>query len=144
MASAKAIVARVGKASRQQHNSSIPDQLDSAAMPTPFAWSARRPRRATPWPGWSSATRRRYLGIAAAGLINVLDPELVILTGMVTYESGGLLLDRIREVVGEHVLQDGSRSVRIEQGTLGNNAAIIGAAATVCEQAFRVPVESEM
>ena len=84
-----------------------------------------------------------YLGIAAAGLINLLDPELLILTGMVTYESGDMLLDVVRQAVGEHVLQDGGRSVRIERGTLGNNAAMIGAAAAVCERAFRVPVEAE-
>ena len=62
---------------------------------------------------------------------------------MVTYESGDMLLDFVRQAVAEHVLQDGGRSVRIERGTLGNNAAMIGAAAAVCERAFRVPVEAE-
>jgi predicted NBD/HSP70 family sugar kinase len=83
------------------------------------------------------------LGIAAAAIVNLLDPELVILAGLVAYKSGDRLLKVIRRVAATHVLQDGSRTVRIEQGTLGESAALVGAAALVCERAFRVPVESD-
>ncbi len=144
VASAKAIVAKAGKARREEQNSSIPETIDSCATPKAIGLIREAAENGDPLARRVIQEAGRYLGIAAARLVNFLDPELLILTGMVTYESGGMLLDAIREVVGDHVLQDGSRSVRIEQGTLGNNAAIIGAAASICERAFRVPVEPDL
>ena len=80
------------------------------------------------------------LGLAAAAVVNFIDPELVILTGFVTYQSQGLLLEIIRQVAYEQILQDVSRTVSIEEGALGQDAAIIGAGALVCEETFRIPV----
>jgi len=81
--------------------------------------------------------------LAAAGLINLLDPELVILTGLVTYESRGLIVDLIREVILQHILLDVSRDVKIVAGALGDNGAIIGATAMAYEENFRVPIEQD-
>ncbi len=143
VASAKAIVARVAAARRNAGGSSLPGAIPSCTMPAAIRTICKAARKGDPLGRQVIQDAGRYLGIAAAGLINLLDPELLILTGMVTYKSGDMLLDFVRQTVGEQVLQDGGRSVRIERGTLGNNAAIIGAAASVCERAFRVPVEAE-
>jgi predicted NBD/HSP70 family sugar kinase len=143
VASAKAIMAKVGKANRLQHNSSISDEIDSATPPTAIRLVCQAAEKGDPLARRVMGDAARYLGISAAGMINLLDPELLILTGLVAYESRGMLLDLIREVVDEHVLTDGLRSVRVEQGTLGDNAVIIGAAASVCEEAFRVPIASD-
>jgi predicted NBD/HSP70 family sugar kinase len=144
VASARAIIAEAVNARRNAPHSLIPSTIQSCPAPE----AIRRICEAAAsgdLPATSVIENAgRHLGIAAAGLINFLDPELLILTGMVTCESGGALLEVIRRVAAQHVLQDGSRSVRIEQGTLGDDAPLIGAAATVCEQAFRVPVESEL
>ncbi len=143
VASAKAIVAKVAAARADARGSSLPDAIRSLSTPAALRTIGKAARQGDPLARHVLQGAARYLGIAAAGCINLLDPELLILTGMVTYESGDLLLDFVRQAVGEHVLQDGGRAVRIERGTLGNNAAMIGAAAAVCERAFRVPVEAE-
>jgi predicted NBD/HSP70 family sugar kinase len=143
VASAIAIVAKVAAARADARGSSLPDAIRSLSTPAALRTIGKAARQGDPLARHVLQGAARYLGIAAAGCINLLDPELLILTGMVTYESGDLLLDFVRQAVGEHVLQDGGRAVRIERGTLGNNAAMIGAAAAVCERAFRVPVEAE-
>ncbi len=81
-----------------------------------------------------------YLGLAVAGVINLLDPELVVLTGSVIWESKGLVLNRIKEMVKEHVLDSQYRLTRIEQGSLGIQASLIGAATLVYEDIFKVPL----
>lgn len=82
-----------------------------------------------------------HLGVMIASMINFLDPEMVIVMGMVAYESQGYLLQVLREIVPQYTLENASASVRIEQGLLGENAALIGAAAKVCQEAFRVPIK---
>ena len=143
VASARSIVAKVAAARPNARGSSLPEAIHSLATPAALRTICKAARKGDPLARQVLHRAGRYLGIAAAGLVNLLDPELLILTGMVTYESGDMLLDFVRQTVTEHVLQDGRRSVRIERGTLGNNAAMIGAAAAVCERAFRVPVEAE-
>lgn len=82
-----------------------------------------------------------HLGVAAAAIVNLLDPELIVLTGFVTFESRGELLRVIRRVVPRHMADSALRSVRIEEGVLKEDAAVIGVGAMICEEAFRAPVD---
>ena len=82
-----------------------------------------------------------HLGKAVAAIVNYADPELTILTGCVTDESDGMLLELVRKHVGLHVVEAATRTTAIEEGTLGPNAALIGAATLVYEDAFKLPVE---
>ena len=84
----------------------------------------------------------RYLGMAVAQLVSFADPETVILTGFVTHESGGRLRDAIDAYVSEHVLSGRTRSVPIRDGSLGEDAAVIGAGAVVTENAYRLHIEA--
>jgi len=81
-----------------------------------------------------------YLGLAVAGLINYSDPELVVLTGYMAYESGDVLSNIITEVAREHIVDGKTRTVRIEKGILGENAALLGAAALVYQDLFALPL----
>jgi predicted NBD/HSP70 family sugar kinase len=81
-----------------------------------------------------------YLGLAIAVIINYTDPELVVLTGCVTSEGKGMLLKIIKDVVYERVVDSSSRTIRIEEGVLGDNATLIGAATLVYREAFRLPL----
>ena len=82
-----------------------------------------------------------YLGVATAGLINLFDPELLILSGFVITESDGMILDIVRKTAIEHILPEKARSIRIEEGILGRDAAIIGASALLCESVFANPIK---
>lgn len=70
----------------------------------------------------------RYLGIAAAGVVNLLNLDAVILGGGVT-ESFDLLAPSLRrELISRTFPVPGGR-VRIEKGELGKDAGVLGAAA---------------
>ncbi|MCX7425311.1 MAG: ROK family transcriptional regulator [Planctomycetia bacterium] len=143
VASAKAIIARVARSRRDGAGSSVPKAIESRPAPEALQLICDAAEKGDPLARRVIDEAGRHLGIAAAAIVNLLDPELVILTGLVAYKSGDRLLKVIRRVAAAHVLQDGSRTIRIEQGTLGERAALVGAAALVCERAFRVPVESD-
>ena len=83
----------------------------------------------------------RHLGTAVAGLINFVDPDMVLLTGFVTHESRGALRDMVERSVRAGVLYGEAREVRIAQGALKENAALIGACAQVYEHTYRVPLQ---
>ena len=70
------------------------------------------------------------LGNTAAFLANVLDPEAIIVGGGLG-NAGGPYWDRFVEVTREHIWSDDTRALPIIKAALGNDAGIIGAAASV-------------
>ena len=67
------------------------------------------------------------LGVAVGNLINVLDPEKIIIGGGVA-QAGDLLFDPCRETAASLVLCEAGRDTPIEPAELGPNAAALGAA----------------
>jgi glucokinase-like ROK family protein len=68
----------------------------------------------------------RYFGIAIAGLINLLNPGIVVIGGGVA-QTGDLLLEPIRQTVRERSLKAASQAVRITSAVLGRRSSGIGA-----------------
>lgn len=79
------------------------------------------------------AETARYLGIAVANLVNILNPEAVVLSGPTT-QWGDLLLDAVRTEVAGRGLAIPLRTVHILQGQAGATAVSLGAAALIREQ----------
>lgn len=73
-----------------------------------------------------------HLGAGIVNIIHIFDPEMVVLGGGMS-SSGGLLLDRVREVVREKGIPCLVRDARVELSTLSGDAGIIGAAAMAWE-----------
>ncbi|NVN99056.1 MAG: ROK family protein [Geobacteraceae bacterium] len=71
----------------------------------------------------------RYLGIAAAGAVNLLNPEAIILGGGVA-ASFDLLVPAIMKEIKGRAFEIPAARVKLLKGELGDNAGIIGAAAT--------------
>ncbi len=69
-----------------------------------------------------------YIGIGAANLINVLNPQAVILGGGLMQALGDKLLSRIRKSAMAHVIGATPERVKILDSGLGDDAGIIGAA----------------
>ena len=69
-----------------------------------------------------------YVAIAAANVVTVLHPEMVVLAGGVA-EMGELLLEPVRRGVRERVRMFPVDDVRIEKSQLGDDAGVRGAAA---------------
>ena len=69
-----------------------------------------------------------YLGVGLANLVNIFNPEMIIIGGGVA-KTGDMLLDTARKVVAERAFQLPAQRVRIVPSQLGDNAAVIGAVA---------------
>lgn len=74
-----------------------------------------------------------YLGQGLASVINLLDPELIIVGGGLVV-AGKLILGPARRVVAEKILPRGKREVPIVSAKLGPKAGLIGAATLVFSQ----------
>ena len=68
-----------------------------------------------------------YLALGIAGLIAILDPEMVVLGGGLM-QAGDLMLDRIRRQALCWTQPITARHVRIEKTALGEDAGLLGAA----------------
>ncbi len=71
-----------------------------------------------------------YIGMGLVSVINLLNPEKVIIGGGVA-ESGDLLLAPIRKTIKERAMVIAGESVEIVPAQLGNSAGVIGASMLV-------------
>ncbi len=69
----------------------------------------------------------RWLGLGVANLVNMLDPEVVIIGGDVV-AAGELLLAPARAVVAERALWPSREHVRIVPARFGAESGMLGAA----------------
>lgn len=71
----------------------------------------------------------RFLGTGIANLINVLNPEMIVISGGVT-RAGDHLFEPLRAEVRRRAFREASETCRIVSSELGDMAGVIGAAAT--------------
>jgi glucokinase len=69
----------------------------------------------------------RRLGVGVVSLVNIFNPQVVVIGGGVS-AAGDLLLDPARDVVRERALLPGRDAVRIEVARFGPEAGLVGAA----------------
>ena len=75
----------------------------------------------------------RYLGIGIANLINLLNPEMIVLDPQFT-EVKDLLLTPIKRAIATHTLQRLMKNVRIELSFLGEEIGARGICAYLIEK----------
>jgi glucokinase len=68
-----------------------------------------------------------YLGVGMVNLVNIFNPEMIIVGGGVA-QMGDLLLEPARRLVKERAFQLSAQAVRIVPAQLGDNAGVLGAA----------------
>ena len=73
-----------------------------------------------------------YLGIGVVNLVNIFNPEIIIIGGSVA-SMGDILLEPVRQMVKEKAFPLFSQSIKIVPAQLGNDAGIFGAAAYALE-----------
>ncbi|MBR4030513.1 MAG: ROK family protein [Clostridia bacterium] len=69
----------------------------------------------------------KYIGIGVANIINIFQPEVIVIGGGIS-NQGESLLEPVREYIKGKTYNTGTNSWRIEKAILGNDAGIIGAA----------------
>lgn len=75
-------------------------------------------------------TTGEWIGLALVSVVNLLNPEKIIVGGGVG-QSGNLLLDPIRKVIQERALQVSADAVEIVTAELGESAGVVGASLLV-------------
>ena len=70
------------------------------------------------------------LGVSAAFLVNVLDPEMIVVGGGLG-TAGGVYWHAFERSCREHIFADNTRGLPIVTATLGVDAGLVGAAAVV-------------
>ena len=76
----------------------------------------------------------RHIGAAVADLVNLINPERIIVGGSMAV-AGDVLLDPLREAVGLRAIPSAAEDVEIVLGELGARAELLGAVALVLHEA---------
>ncbi len=74
-----------------------------------------------------------YLGVGMVNLVNIFNPEMIIVGGGMA-KMGDLLLAPARQVVQERAFRVSAQAVRIVPAQLGDDAGVLGAAAFAFQQ----------
>lgn len=74
-----------------------------------------------------------FVGLCAANLINVLNPEMIVIGGGIA-QAGELILEPIRRTALAVAIRTLSRTCRIVPAELGDNAGIYGGAAIILQE----------
>jgi predicted NBD/HSP70 family sugar kinase len=78
----------------------------------------------------------RAIGQAVSMLLNVLNPELLVVGGDLA-AAGDLLLDGVRESIARAALPSAAEAAGVVAGVLGERAQVLGAIALVVSEADR-------
>ncbi len=77
-----------------------------------------------------------YLGIAVANLLNLFNPELVVLNGDIA-AAGILLADAVQQSIKTHAISKAAQEARIVFTTFDTNNVAVGAATLAIQAAFQ-------
>lgn len=77
----------------------------------------------------------KYLGVGIANLINLMNPELVVISGGVS-KAGTFILEPIKAIVEERVLNQAAKQTDILISKLGDHGTVIGALTLVLAELF--------
>ncbi len=83
----------------------------------------------------------RNLGYGLKDLVNLLNPEVIVIGGERTTSDGDLFLPEAERVLREHSFPGASEKVRVVKASLGKEGFLIGAAEVFIERFFSVPME---
>jgi glucokinase len=77
-----------------------------------------------------------YLGIGLANIVNIFNPQVIVIGGGMS-KMGGMLLTPAKEIVKRRAFKLPARTARIIRSKLGNDSGIIGTAANVLDRQCR-------
>jgi glucokinase len=68
----------------------------------------------------------RYLGIGLAGVVNLINPEIVVIGGGIA-DGGGGFVESVSAHIRKYACEPATENLRVARATLGNDAGFIGA-----------------
>lgn len=75
-----------------------------------------------------------YLGVGLANLVNLFNPELIVIGGWVSLLLGETILDDLRKVVAQYALPPSVTHLKIGLSKFGQDAVCTGAACLILEE----------
>ena len=81
-----------------------------------------------------------YVGVGLANLINIFNPELIIIGGGLS-NIGDMLLQPALKTAGERAYKEAFQAVRFASAELGRNSGVIGAAVFALRETRKLPYE---
>jgi predicted NBD/HSP70 family sugar kinase len=82
------------------------------------------------------------MGIGLAGLVNIFNPEKIILGGPISM-AGKYLLPSIRQSVNKHAMREIVNQTEIDISVFGPDASVIGAVAVLVDDILTNPTHIE-
>lgn len=84
-----------------------------------------------------------YIGIGLSALVNLYNPEAIILGGGLV-QAGDFLFERIRSAIEKQTLRQISEGIIIQPSKLGNRCRIMGAVALILDEVLNlnIPIHS--
>jgi len=79
-----------------------------------------------------------YLGLGLVNLVNLLNPEVIVIGGDIS-QVADVLLKPVKEVVSSRALSAPAQRVKILASHFGKDAGILGAATLFLESVFQIP-----
>jgi len=79
-----------------------------------------------------------YLGTGVANIINLFNPQIVIVGGGVT-QAGDLIFDPLKRTMKKRAFSVAAKAVKIATPSLGKDCTVIGAATLVLKEIFKSP-----
>ena len=79
-----------------------------------------------------------HLGVALGGMVNLINPDLVVVGGELG-RAGAVLLDPLRHALSRSAVPSAVEAVTVVQGVLGDRAEVLGAVALVLREGDRLP-----
>jgi len=138
LVSAPAVTGRAAKGLKLGAVSSLPKAVDGELERITVALIAEAARDGDPFACQIMEETGRYLGIAVAMLVNLLNPDRVIIGGGVI-QAGFPLIEPIRRAVKQRALEVAGERVSIVLADLGVEASAVGAATVVMIQEGALP-----
>jgi len=80
-----------------------------------------------------------YVGVGLANLINIFNPELIVIGGGLS-NIGDMLLKPAFKTAGERAYKEAFQAVRFASAELGRNSGVLGAAAFALQEMRRLPL----
>ncbi|MCC7361361.1 MAG: ROK family protein [Anaerolineales bacterium] len=81
----------------------------------------------------------RHIGSALASLINLLNPDRIVLGGGVT-KAGSYLLEPLQQAIEDHAMRPSRQAVQVVLAQLGRRSVAMGAVAQALAQTFQQAV----
>jgi N-acetylglucosamine repressor len=78
----------------------------------------------------------KYLGIAAANMVNILKPSKIILEGHI-FEEGPYMVDAVKEMVEKYTFKSSPENITIVCSDLGKKGMVLGAVTLILKKIFK-------